>query len=70
MRSEIKRLTLPNGKNAITRPLEMVLAPLQLVLARGHHWLNMLDDITKCWSIRAQVGSESVGDVLYTFSFR
>ncbi|GLR26039.1 LacI family transcriptional regulator [Limnobacter litoralis] len=42
-RSGRKLVTLPNGETAKARPWDTAATPLQLVLARGHRWLAMLE---------------------------
>lgn len=42
-RSGRKLVTLPNGAIGATRPWDGEPTPLQLVLARGHRWLAMLE---------------------------
>ena len=42
-RSGRKLVTLPSGETAPVRPWDVTPTPLQLALARGHHWLAMLE---------------------------
>ncbi|RDE49458.1 MAG: LacI family transcriptional regulator [Candidatus Accumulibacter meliphilus] len=42
-RSGRKLVTLPNGEAAQPRPWDVAATPMQLALARGHHWLAMLE---------------------------
>lgn len=42
-RSGRKLVTLLNGETAKARTWDTVATPLQLALARGHHWLAMLE---------------------------
>ncbi|AKH37582.1 MULTISPECIES: hypothetical protein [Nitrosomonas] len=42
-RSGRKLVTLPNGEIAKARHWDTAATPLQLALARGHRWLNMLE---------------------------
>ena len=42
-RSGRKLITLPNGETSPARPWNVAPTPLQLVLARGHRWLAMLE---------------------------
>ncbi|SFM13948.1 LacI family transcriptional regulator [Nitrosomonas communis] len=42
-RSGRKLVTLPNGEIEKTRPWDNAATPLQLALARGYRWLNMME---------------------------
>lgn len=42
-RSGHKLVTLSNGETAKAQPWDTAATPLQLALARGHRWLNMLE---------------------------
>ncbi len=52
-------ITLPDGTNKTPRPWDTELTPLQMALARGHRWLQLLES-GECKSMREIAERESL----------